>query len=195
MKKNVYTPCPCGSGKKIKFCCGIKQIMRGHVKKENHFEKFLKEHSSKEILKLTSLLQLTPENATKLVRLEEIVHSIICAFNKLESRIDYQTFNIILDNEFSEDYREDPAEGCFSEIIMYKNGNNIVFPGLCNNSTETNQILIEALYKGENNISKDCLKDIENGVLLNLTIHNYIAHKLGISRYEHKDEIPNLWAI
>ena len=188
MKENVYSLCPCGSGKKIKFCCGIKQIMNGYAKNQNYFEKFIIENSSKELLKITSLLQLTPENATKLVRLEEIVHSIISNFNKLDNRIHYQIFNNILDVEFSEDYREDPAEGCFSEIIMFKNGNNIVFPGLCNNSTETNQILIEALYKNQNNISKECLNDIENGILFSLTIHNYIAKRLGITRYEHKDD-------
>lgn len=188
MKIDVYSPCPCGSGKKIKFCCGAKQIKVGNDKKQNYFEKFIKENSSKELLKIISLLQLTPENATKLVRLEEISHSIIFNYNKLENKINNKIFKNILDEEFSENYREDPAEGCFSELIMFKNGNNIVFPGICNNSTETNQILIEALYKNENNISKECLIDLENGILLNLTIHNYIAKRLGITRYEHKDD-------
>jgi len=188
MKPNSYAPCPCGSGKKIKFCCGIKKVAEGYTKNKNYFAKFLAENSSKELLKTVSLLQLIPENATKLVRLEEITHSIISNFNKLNNRIHYQAFNNILDTEFSEDYREDPAEGCFSEIIMFKNGNNIVFPGLCNNSTETNQILIEALFKNGNNISQECLYDIENGIMFNLTIHNYIAKRLGITRYEHKDD-------
>lgn len=188
MKPNIYDLCPCGSGKKIKFCCGIKKVTEGFAKYQNYFTKFLAENSSKELLKTVAFLQLIPENATKLVRLEEITHSIISNFNKLDNRIHYQTFNNILDVEFSEDYREDPAEGCFSEIIMFKNGNSIVFPGLCNNSTETNQILIEALYKNENNISKECLNEIENGILFNLTIHNYIAKRLKISRYEHKDD-------
>lgn len=188
MKADVYKPCPCGSGKKIKFCCGIKQITNSYTRKQNSFGKFIKENSSKELLKIISFLQLIPENATKLVRLEEIVHSIISNYNRLDNKINYQTFNNILDAEFSEDYREDPAESCFSEIIMFKNGNNIVFPGICNNSTETNQILIEALYKNESNISQECLNDIESGILLNLTIHNYIARRLGITRYEHKDD-------
>lgn len=188
MKSNAYALCPCGSGKKIKFCCGTKNVENSSFKKQDFFLKFITENSSKKLLQIVSLLQLIPENATKVIRLEEITHLIISNYNQIDNVVDCKAFSNILEIYFENDYREDPSESCFSEVILFKNGNNIVFPGICNNSTETNQILIEALFKVDNSVSELCLNEIQNGLLLNLSIHNQIAIKLGISRYEYVED-------
>lgn len=189
MKIDIYSLCPCGSGKKIKFCCGIKKVNNKiYYSKENYFKRFIKENSSKELLKIFALLQLIPENATKIIRIEELIHLIIFNYNNIDNKVDSEILKNILNIEYLEDYREDPAENCFSELIMFYNGNNIVFPGICNNSTEVNQLLLESLFRNENRVNKECLKEIENGILLNLTIHNNLAKKLGIKRYEYKED-------
>lgn len=188
MKVKRNTPCPCGSDKLYKKCCA-------NVKKEDRvfndeLVHFVLNNNSIELLYFISYLQLMPENHSKIVRLEKIQHKIIenLHHNFTNKKIDFKNLKSILDKNYSYDMNEDPSESCFSENIMFFNGNNIVFPGIAHNCTETNQLILNSIFLNQNNLPERCKKEIEEGIFLNLYIHNKIAEKLNIKRYEYIED-------
>ena len=137
-------PCPCGSGKKFKKCCIDKPIQHSNINsnRKNSFEEFVKNNKSTSLLKFFSLLQVLPENHGKIVRLEDIQTTIASNLNNAQSNIDLSILKKLVDKNFPDDYREDPPENCFTENIMFHNGNNVVFTGINHNATEIIQNLI-----------------------------------------------------
>ncbi|HAY3499317.1 SEC-C domain-containing protein [Elizabethkingia anophelis] len=181
---DIYAPCPCGSGKKIKFCCGIK----GN-KKSFDFKDYVKNNNSVELLKIFSLLQLIPENSSKIIRLEKIQNLIVQNLNTNAGEIDFTNLEKIITQNYPYSYEEDPNECCFSENLMFYNGNNIVFPGIANGTTDINQNILNTLFFFENNISEKCKRIIFEGTMFLLDIHNFIANKLEIKRFQFTDNI------
>ncbi|KIX20705.1 hypothetical protein SY27_12495 [Flavobacterium sp. 316] len=186
MKINKNTPCPCGSGKIFKKCCA-------NIKKEDRvfndeFVNFIKNNNSIEILEFISYLQLIPENSSKIIRLEEIQHLIIDNLhsNFQEKKIDYKILKEIIIKKFPYDRNEDPSESCFSENLMFKNGNNIVFPGIAHDSTDINQLMINSIFLSSNEISDKCKLEIDEGITLILFLFKKITRK--IKRYEFIDD-------
>ncbi|MCT3942491.1 SEC-C domain-containing protein [Elizabethkingia anophelis] len=182
MKPNVYLPCPCGSGKKIKFCCGIKGI-----KKSFDFKNYIENHNSVELLKIFALIQLIPENSSKIIRLEKIQNLIVQNLNTNTTEIDINILEEIITQNYPSSFEEDPNECCFSENLMFFNGNNIVFPGIANGVTDINQNILNTIFFFENNISEKCKRAIFEGTMFLLDIHNTIANKLEIKRFQFID--------
>lgn len=182
MSTNVYSPCPCGSGKKIKFCCGIKGTKKGF-----DFSNYIKNNNSTELLKTFSLLQLIPENSSKVIRLEKIQNLIVQSLNINTTEIDLDILEEIITQNYPSSYEEDPNECCFSENIMFYNGNNTVFPGIANGVTDINQNILNTIFFFENNISENCKRTIFEGTMFLLDIHNSIANKLEIKRFQFTD--------
>lgn len=184
MKINRNSLCYCGSGKVFKKCCA-------NIKKEDRIFNdelinFVRNNNSLELLEFVSYLQLIPENSSKIIRLEEIQHKIIHNLhdNYKDKRVDYKKLKQILDKNYSVNHNEDPSESCFSENIMFLNGNNIVFPGIASNFTETNQLILNSIFLNQNKLPESFKKEIGDGTFIHLYLHNKIAKKLGIKRYE-----------
>lgn len=176
--------CPCGSGKKHKKCCRNKQIPSSTEsgKNSNSFENFIKKNNSSALLKFFSLLQVLPQNHEKIVRLEDIQTTIISNLNDLKSKIDLTALKKSIDENFSNDYREDPSESCFTENIMFLNGNNIVFTGINHNATDIIQNLIRIIFHIQNDFDENLKKEVSEGLLFMLFIHDEIARGLKYKR-------------
>lgn len=179
MKPNVYALCSCGSGKKIKFCCGTKSTNNSF-----DFENYIRTNNSLELLQIFALLQLIPENSSKIIRLEKIQNLIVQNLNTNNEKIDLNILTNIINQKYPDAFEEDPNECCFSENIMFYNGNNVVFPGIANGTTDINQNILNTLFFFENNISEDCKRAIYEGTIFLLDIHNSIANKLQIKRFQ-----------
>lgn len=174
-------PCPCESGKKYKKCCF-------HNDKPERFDSFFKKNNSVELLKVFSLLQLIPENHSKIVRLESIINLILINLNENKSLLNYNLLQSVIHKDFEFDHREDPSENSFTENIMFENGNNIVFPGIAHESTNINQHLINSIFFKNNDLSKSYREKANEGVLFLLHVFDKIALKLGYSRYLFEDD-------
>ncbi len=188
MKVNKNSDCPCGSGKIFKKCCA--NIKKGDRIFDDEFAFFIKNSNAIKLLEFVSYLQLIPENSSKIVRLQNIQHKIIKNIHSNNSHIknDYEKFKKIVDKYYASDYHEDPSESCFSENLMFFNGNNVVFPGLLNNGTETNQLILNSIFQYDNKISEKCKEEINYSATFLLFTHNKIARKLNIERFEFIDD-------
>lgn len=186
-------PCPCGSGKKFKKCCIDKPIQHSNINsnRKNSFEEFVKNNKSTSLLKFFSLLQVLPENHGKIVRLEDIQTTIASNLNNAQSNIDLSILKKLVDKNFPDDYREDPLENCFTENIMFHNGNNVVFTGINHNATEIIQNLIRVIFHTPNNLNEDLKNYVSDGLLFMLLIHNEIAKNLGFSRNMSGSSLEN----
>ena len=182
-------PCICGNGLKYKKCCINKNLKSNfkELKNGTNFHKFLSQNDSIHLLKIFSLLQLIPENQSKEFRLEEIQKTICSNLNSIKSKVNYHELEKVIEDEFSYDQREDPCEASFTENIMFFNGNNIVFPGMTNNSTGINQNILHSILFYENDLLQKTKEKIKDGTFFILHLFNDIALELGYSRYMFKD--------
>ena len=147
------------------------------------FKNFIEGRNTIELLKFISLSKLMPVNHGKNLRLEIIQSIIINNLNSITKSINVDGVISIITELFPSDYREDPAETSFTENFQFFNGNNIVFPGLANNSTETVDLLVKAILQSDNDLPKEVKKLIHDGLLFMLYIHNGSAKKLKLERY------------
>lgn len=182
--------CSCGSGKKYKKCC-LGRISEDNIDNVNSFLSYIKKNSSIELLKIFSLLQLIPKNHSKLVRLETIQDTIISNLNGINNPINYSELQNTIHVNYETDYREDPSEASFTENITFLNGNNIVFPGIAHEATNTNQYLLYSTFFIENELSIPTKNKIREGAIFLLSIFNEIATKLGYTRYLFEDDYRN----
>ncbi|MCF6129328.1 SEC-C domain-containing protein [Flavobacterium sp. AS60] len=188
MKVNKNSDCPCGSGKIFKKCCANKK--KEDRVFEDEFVNFIKSSNAIKLLEFVSYLQLIPENSSKIVRLENIQHKIIENIHDKNTNVknNYVYFKKIIDKYYAYDRNEDPSESCFSENLMFFNGNNVVFPGLVNNVTEVNQLILNSIFHYQNKISEKCKKEINLSSSFILQTHNKIARNLKIKRLEFVDD-------
>lgn len=149
----------------------------------DEFETFVKDRNTIELLEFISLSKLIPANHGKNLRLEVIQSIIINNLNTITKSINVDGVINILTELFPSDYREDPAETSFTENFQFFNGNNIVFPGAANNSTETVDLLVKAILQSDNDLPKELKLLIHDGLLFMLYIHNEIATELNLERY------------
>lgn len=149
----------------------------------DEFETFVKDRNTIELLEFISLSKLIPANHGKNLRLEVIQSIIINNLNTITKSINVDGVINILTELFPSDYREDPAETSFTENFQFFNGNNIVFPGAANNSTETVNLLVKAILQSDNDLPKELKLLIHDGLLFMLYIHNEIATELNLERY------------
>lgn len=186
-------PCPCGSEKKYKKCCLNKAITFSTISSnsKSSFEEFIKNNNSIALLKFFSLLQVLPQNHGKIVRLEDIQSAVVSNLNDIKSKIDLTILKKSIDDNFINDYREDPSESCFTENIMFSNGNNIVFTGINLNATEIIQNLIRVIFHIPNNFNENLKNEVYEGLLFMLFIHDEIARYLKYSRNMYEVRIED----
>ena len=189
-------PCPCGSGNKYKKCCINKTIedtpipfplTPPTIKESLSFKKYITKNNSIELLKTFSLLQLLPKNQSKEFRLEDIQTTICKNINSNDSKINYKELRELIHKEYKYNYREDPCEAPFTENIMFFNGNNIVFPGMTNDSTVLNQNLLHSIFSHNNDLPNTVKSKIKEGTFFILHLFNEIAKKLGHTRNMFED--------
>ena len=174
--------CLCGSGVKFKKCC-LNKIKSSDYVNDHDFDNFILNNSSSELLQIFALLQLCPENHSKVFRLEIIQDSIIKNLNRIISPVDYRLLKKTIDKNFDSNINEDPSECSFTENISFVNGNNIVFPGIANESTNIIQMLINAIFVRKNDFDVKFTDKIKSGLLFFLHVSNDLAKKLSYSRY------------
>lgn len=149
----------------------------------DEFETFVKDRNTIELLEFISLSKLIPANHGKNLRLEVIQSIVINNLNTITKSINVDGVINILTELFPSDYREDPVETSFTENFQFFNGNNIVFPGAANNSTETVDLLVKAILQNDNDLPKEVKQLIHDGLLFMLYIHHKIAKELNLERY------------
>lgn len=186
-KQNRNDPCLCGSGKKYKKCCidKIESIQptasAQQMPQVPNYDSFIKKYNSVEILKILAVLQLHPENHGKNIRLESLVVSAINQNNTSAGQVNYEELKEDILKYCVRHVHEDPVEDFFTENILFVNGNNTVYPGIFVHAQEIVQSQLNTLTRMDH-LPFSVRKEIYEGVLFMLHIHNHIAKGLKHSR-------------
>lgn len=183
-------PCPCGSGKKAKNCCGVAsfpKFQRFPRAELGLLKTYFRNFDNKELFSILGGLQLVPENECHAVRLE-IASNVACSIGQTKNEnIDLEDFQEKI-NKFLSKFSdigilEDPPEYLFTENIVFLGENYTVYVG---NYYEENIILenfIEVLYGNIDLFPSDWISDIYSHTFAILWISDQIAHRLKHSRY------------
>lgn len=199
--------CPCGSGLKYKKCCLKKEIddvfpfnvadfqklFKDEIRNKdyNKTNDFIKNNDYREALKVIAYLKTLPQNHTKNVRLELLVHNILSSNDLPENdKWDLEEFGKLLTEEYPNHVFEDPAEGFFTENLIFVNGNNVVYSGIANDTCNVVQTLLNACLSPI--FPVEFTKDVVNGSLFILDIHNGIAKELGHTHRMFEEVEDNL---
>ncbi|MEJ2901519.1 SEC-C metal-binding domain-containing protein [Pedobacter panaciterrae] len=195
-KLNRNDPCYCGSGKKYKKCCIHKEqaeesILPSHAYSPElpNYENFTRKYNTAELLQIFSVMQLQPENHGKNIRLESLVISALNQYNKSE-KLDYHTLKADILKFCPRHVHEDPVEDFFTENILFVNGNNTVYPGIFIEAQEILQSQVNAMAAMQS-LRLSLRKEIYEGILFMLYIHQEIAFKLGHSRRMAIPDLPD----
>ncbi|MBW1297780.1 YecA family protein [Aquimarina litoralis] len=192
--------CPCGSGLKYKKCCinidkesqNYKPLNFEEFRQQSYqnitdrdyklINQFILKNNSKELLKTLAYLQLQPQNHSKNVRFEILIHQVLSSPNfnspKNKGSLNQNEFKSLLDKELPYHEFEDPAEGFFTENLIFTNGNNVVYSGIATDTCGVVQGLINVILSGIKFTDK-FKKEVLSGCLFILEIHKEIANKLG----------------
>ncbi len=188
------SPCPCGSGKKFKRCCIDKVQLdktpysffetaaQKQISEAKTAYKAFHKYNSTKVLKILALLQFQPKNHGKNVRLDALVVDTLQNINADAPELNLGQLLKDIQQQCKPSYLEDPPEEFFTENIVLKSGNYIVFPGISTNGTEILQALINC-FSHEENFPMEFIKKTEEGILLILHLHDNIAKRLA---YTHR---------
>lgn len=175
--------CPCGSGKKYKYCCLDKGIGFAPQKYMSKVEEYIANHEKKDILNLIVSLQLNPNNHGANVRLERLANLTTGHLNSVnELPVNLEELQQLLDVEFGYDHNEDPPINLLTEPFPYYGGNYQVFGGIGSHSVEILSNLTNVI--GHYSDWPEGFKEqVEKGCLCLLNIVQLLADKAKLKGY------------
>ena len=147
----------------------------------------LKNYSQIDLLAGVGGLQLLPENANCLVRLEtltQVVASLPYEINKpLVSNPKFRT--ILNSYPFANspiDSAEDPCANLFTESFSFHGGSYIIFPGIVEDSAFIMRHLVECLFISPQSVKdEEFLNEVQLLVASVLAVSNVIGQRAGLS--------------
>lgn len=152
------------------------------------FNKILAKTDHRSLLLLVSFAQLLPENYEKTYLLEGIQDAITKHFSLKPTKFNYFRTVKAIHYSFSDIEQEEASESCFTENLRFINGNNIVFTGLAVDSTERNQLILDALFFSSSQFSKSLKQEILSGTLFLLTTFGHITRALNMEPYIYDEK-------
>lgn len=180
-------PCPCGSGKKYKKCHlkqeGIAAIVATSPGKTTKmtFKNLLTDYNSVQILGLLAALQLHPSNHGRNFRMEQLCLATLRQFNPNDERklATWEQLKGAIESYTDGAMMEDPLSNAFTEIAVFEEGNNIVYPGIYDGFTDILNHLTECIFLHRHGLNKDFVKTVRDAIGLLLFMSNSTAHDAG----------------
>lgn len=195
-------PCPCGSGKKYKYCC-----MRIEQSQGNKTERscsplqhsgldapkilaYLETHNVGPILDYLISLQLNPANHGKNLRFHHIIQLAISSIGKGNADTDLQTFKCLIDEEYPYDIMEDIPINMFCERVVFFGGNYLFFPGISTHCTELFRTMTESIYHSKGGLTTAYKEEVYQGITLLLKLGSAFAARSGIKTMLRGNDNP-----
>ncbi len=190
--------CPCGSGKKYKYCCLVNCqsfILKNDIDEAfNRYEEdliqseikdvtgFFSTYDNVDLLSKLSILHITPKNHSKNIRLEEITRQALISDKGALKKISSNELREIIHKNFPSHHLEDPPENLFTENIMTPFGNRIVYTGIAEGQVLILQQLIDSIFRDKSCLTQEIKLSILGPTYLLLSISNYLAKSMKHSR-------------
>ena len=156
----------------------------------------LSPYNSKDLQCKASALQLLPENASKIIRLEALSYCIACLpYDPSKPEITQHKFKSLINKHLSENspiaMQEDPCENLMTESLSFIGGSYIVFPGIDENITAIMRSIAGALFFYQPPIANDSLLyKLKQIYAFILKISDKIAARLNLSRNMTSNSLP-----
>lgn len=180
-------PCPCGSGKKLKYCCDRKSesvILR----LKNRFSPF----SLESVAGMIAALMAFPENHAQTYRLKIAMQAAILTNSHSVVDISAAELKTILLQELPSNGQigklEDPQEALFTTLISTHGGNFIVYPEVFLDESVCLKNMLDSVFARENSLPTKYLEQILDAFFLLLNISTKAAEHLGHTRYMSSPE-------
>lgn len=195
-------PCPCGSGKKYKYCCMRTEQAQANNSARNHSPlqysgldapkilSYSKTHNVGPILDYLISLQLNPANHGKNLRFDHIEQLVVFSMGKGTAKPDIQTFKCLIDEEYPYDMMEDIPINMFCERVVFFGGNYWFFPGISTHCAELFRMMTESIYYHKPDLPKAFKIEACQGISLLLELGNTFAIRSGIKAMLRGNDNP-----
>lgn len=181
-------PCPCGSGKKYKKCHLDKELpqeilearskttMKQITSTKISFQTLLTEYQTLQTVLTIGLLQLHPSNHGKNIHLEQMARDCLRVLKKNNSLKPpaWSELQEAISTSGAGNYYETPWNS-FTGNIIYRNGNNFVYPGIYNHGSQIVNEIIIALSLIKNDLPEQFKTTVLNGIALLLQVSDFVA--------------------
>ena len=171
-------PCPCGSGKKYKKChLGVDLPDNGEAKtsgvkaapqhKKLSFQTLLDRYQTLQTVLAIGVLQVHPQNHGRNIHLEEIARDCLRVLKKNEAlqAPSWQELREGISECGAGVYLETPWN-TFTANVIYRNGNNIVYPGIYNQGPRILNEIIVSLTLVQSEFPEEFKKNVLSGIAL-----------------------------
>jgi hypothetical protein len=144
-----------------------------------------KKYNSIDLIKVFSGLSLIPQNHGKYVRLEELAMQALLGFNQNEATVSNEELQQFLIKYYSTHHLEDPETNLFTDLVTFKGGDYLIFPGISDGGSYVLSNLLTAIYQWpEPGIALELKRNCWSSTILILRLSNMIAKRLGLHRYQ-----------
>jgi hypothetical protein len=144
-------------------------------------------YASRDLLKVFALLLVQPRNHGKNIRLEQAILEALWHINLGTQESNIANLRSDLLKYCQPHPFEDPPEEFFTELLYWRSGNHLVFPGIAANGVEIVQQLLTTIWTGDN-FPQPFLEEVEPVINFLLTIHTRIALALNYTPRLFEDE-------
>ncbi|OQP59528.1 hypothetical protein A3860_37470 [Niastella vici] len=176
MMPNQNDPCPCGSGKQYKRCCGNK----ANRKSSNPFGKY----NTIDILQTIAALTLEEENHGKNLRLEESALEAARQPNQSKKNIPFEELRGYLQEEYELNPQEDPPANLFTEVVAFEGGDHLILPGIIQSPAFILNQLLSGIYHWRGvPLSEQFTTNCYHYVKAILLLSDHMIRKAGLPRY------------
>lgn len=191
-------PCPCGSGKKYKYCCmnsggigdldfdvpmNILPFMQPPKEDAPKTIEYMKTHDAADILNLIVALQLKPENRGANIRMERLARYATLTMHEGVRPVNFEEFEKILSEEFVVDYMEDYPTNLHSETFVWVGGNHTIYPGIVTNASEILNLINGVLWLADAHWPEVFMRNVYQAFALILSLGDLMAERAHIKGY------------
>lgn len=158
----------------------VMQPLKGDTQKTMEY---MKSHDAADILNLIMALQLNPENRGANIRMERLARYAALTMHEGNQPVNLQQFVEILDNEFVEDYMEDPPTNLHSETFVWVGGNHTIYPGIGTNVSEILNLMTAVLWLTDAPWPEVFVRNVYLAFALILTLGDLMAERAHAKGY------------
>lgn len=190
-------PCPCGSGKKYKRChlgkelpqdilsvktSAVKSIPK--VPEKISFQNLLDKYQTHQTILTIGLLQVLPSNHGRNIHFEEMARDCLRVMKKNES-LQAPAWSELREaiSACGAGMHLQTPWNTFTSNVIYRNGNNIIYPGIYNQGSQILNEIIIALSLHESKLPEQFKTSVLNGIALLIQLSDLVAGSLKHPRY------------
>lgn len=142
-------------------------------------------YNSLDLLTSIAGLSILPENHGKGLRMELLTNEVLMHFNSVRPTIATNTLRRFLDDEYPSYHMEDPTTNLFTDLVLFYEGDCLVFPGATEGGSFVLNHLVSAIFHTPNSaLPRDFKTACYGAIMFALKVSTLVAERMGFTRYQ-----------